>query len=73
MPLGHILRHSFPLLGASLPAVLIFITVLSIPLHAARGLGLSSEQLTMWIMALYGVPGILGLVLAIRYRQPPWP
>ena len=65
-----ILQNSLPLLGASLPAVLIFVTVLSIPLHAAQSLGLSSEQLTMWIVALYGIPGILGIILAVRFRQP---
>lgn len=57
-------------LGASLPAITIFIAVLSIPLSAAPALGLSGPQLTAWIVAVWGLPGALGLWLAIRHRQP---
>lgn len=70
MSLRHMLRRSLPVLGASLSAILIFITVLSIPLTAAQALHLSRGELATWIVALYGVPGILGLMLAIRFRQP---
>lgn len=65
------LLHSPTLaIGASLPAVIIFIAVLSIPLSAAPALRLSPAQLTSWIVAVYGLPGVLGIWLAIRHRQP---
>ena len=31
---------------------------------------LSEAETSRWILAVYGLPGLLGLVLAIRYRQP---
>jgi benzoate membrane transport protein len=43
---------------------------LAIPLAAAQDLGLSTDQTGAWILALYGVPGLLCLVLALVYRQP---
>ena len=30
---------------------------------------LSEAETSSWILAVYGLPGLLGLVLAIRYRQ----
>jgi benzoate membrane transport protein len=55
---------------AALPMVIIFITVLSFPLAAASELGLSSAEVAGWILAVYGIPGALGLALALYYRQP---
>lgn len=57
-------------LGAASALIVIFVAVLSIPLSTAADLGLSEEETVGWIMALYGIPGILTLVLVWRYRQP---
>jgi benzoate membrane transport protein len=56
--------------AAALPAIMVFLAVLTIPLSVAPSLGLSTEQLSSWVFALYAGPGILGLWLAIRHRQP---
>lgn len=57
-------------LGPAVSNVVIFVAVLSIPLAVAAELELSAAETTGWIMALYGVPGIVSLVLVARYRQP---
>ncbi|HEY3072298.1 MAG TPA: benzoate/H(+) symporter BenE family transporter [Candidatus Limnocylindrales bacterium] len=57
-------------MAAALPAVMVFLAVLTIPLSAAPSLGLSTGQLSSWVFALYAGPGILGLWLAIRHHQP---
>lgn len=44
--------------------------MLSFPLAAAQGMRLSETETASWILALYGLPGLLSLVLAYRYRQP---
>ncbi len=31
---------------------------------------LSAAETTSWILALYGLPGLLSLWLTLRYRQP---
>ncbi|HEX9236279.1 MAG TPA: benzoate/H(+) symporter BenE family transporter, partial [Actinomycetota bacterium] len=64
------LRRGLPALGVAIPIVILFVTILSIPLTAAQKLGLSDAQISSWIVTLYGVATALGLVLAIRYRQP---
>lgn len=64
------LGRFLPAVGASLPLVAIFLAVLTIPLAAAPGLGLTSGQLSGWIFATYGVPALLSFALAARYRQP---
>jgi benzoate membrane transport protein len=63
-------RPALPTLSASIPVIILPITILSLPLAAAPGLGLSNGQVVGWIIALYGVPGALGLALTLRYRQP---
>jgi benzoate membrane transport protein len=55
---------------AALPSVMVFIGVLTIPLGVAASLHLSTGRLSSWLFALYAGPGILGLWLAIRHRQP---
>jgi benzoate membrane transport protein len=57
-------------LVAALPAVMVFLAVLTIPVSVAPSLGLSAGQLSGWVFALYAGPGVLGLWLAIRHRQP---
>jgi len=64
------LRRWLPTLGAAIPLTIFPIAVLSLPLAAAQEMRLSAAETPSWIMALYGLPGLLGLLLAIRYRQP---
>lgn len=63
-------RRVLPPLGAAAALIVIFVTVLSIPLATARTLELSDSETVGWIMGLYGLPGLLTLVLTARYRQP---
>ena len=65
-------RRTLPALGAAVPIVIVFVAVLSIVLTAAgpRGLGLSDEQTSGWIVVVYGLPALPSLVLTFRYRQP---
>ena len=69
-PMTGALRHTLPAVGAALSLTVIFVAVLSIPLDAASNLGLSPAEATGWILAIYGVAGLLSLALALRYRQP---
>lgn len=64
------LRRNLPVLGAAVRNIVIFTTVLSIPLTAAGALGLSAAETSSWILALYALPALLSLILSIRYRQP---
>jgi benzoate membrane transport protein len=50
--------------------VVVMIAVLSIPLRVGAALGLSAAETTGWLLAVYGVPAVLSLVLTFRYRQP---
>jgi benzoate membrane transport protein len=64
------LRHWLPALGTAVPLIILFIAALTIPLAAAQQMNLSEQETTSWLLALYGLPGLLSLVLAFRYRQP---
>lgn len=64
------LRHLLPPLGAASALVVIFLAVLSIPLTTADDLGLTRRETVGWIMALYGVPSLLTIILVLRHRQP---
>jgi benzoate membrane transport protein len=64
------LRRSLPIFDVAVRNIIIFISVLSIPLTAAQDLGLSEAQTGSWIAVLYGLPGLVSLVAAIRYQQP---
>ena len=70
MVVSNALRRNLPAMGAAVRNIIIFVAVLSIPLTAAQALGLSAAETSSWILALYGLPGLLSLVLALRYRQP---
>ncbi len=59
-----------PAVGAALSLTVIFVVALSIPLGAAPDLGLTRDQLTGWLVALYGVSAVLSLLMVWRYRQP---
>lgn len=63
-------REASAALAASIPIIIIPITVLSILLAAAQALHLSPEETTSWIVSVYALPGVLGLGLILRYRQP---
>ena len=67
---SDILRRNLPPIGAAVRSIVIFIAVLSIPLSAAQVLELSAAETSGWILALYGLPAVLSLILAFRYRQP---
>lgn len=60
----------WPQVGAALSLIVIFVAVLSIPLSVASELELSRAESTGWILGIYGLAGVLGIVLALRYRQP---
>jgi benzoate membrane transport protein len=70
MAFSETLRRNLPVIGAAVRMMVIAIAVLSIPLTAAQELGLSTGQTAGWIMALYGLPAILSLVLSFRFRLP---
>lgn len=64
------LQRNLPVIGTAVRNIIIFTAVLSIPLAAAQALGLSPAETSGWIMAVYGLPAVLSLILTIRYRQP---
>lgn len=57
-------------LGTAVPMIILPIVVLSFPVTAAAQMGLSSTELSSWILALYGIPSVIGIVLSWRYQQP---
>ncbi len=59
-----------PAITVSVRTTILFIAVLSLPLTASESLQLSGGQTTSWILVLYGLTGLFGLVIAIYYRQP---
>ena len=63
-------RRVSPSWGAVLSMTVIFIAVLAIPLKAAVDLGLSQAETATWLVAIYGLPGAVALVLALRFREP---
>lgn len=64
------LQRNLPILGASVRNIVIFITVLSIPLTSAQNMGLTETETSSWILALYGIPPLLNIILVLIYRQP---
>lgn len=70
MLVSDTLRRWLPALGTAVPLIILPIAVLSLPLAAAEEMRLSAAETASWILALYGIPGLLSLVLTIRYRQP---
>jgi len=70
MTTSSTLKRNLPAVAAAIRNIIIFITVLSIPLAAAQVLELSATETSNWILALYGLPGLLSLILAWHYRQP---
>ena len=64
------LQRWLPGFCTTIPLIIISIAVLSILLAAAQEMHLSEAEVTSWILAFYGLPGLLSLLLAIRYHQP---
>ena len=67
---SKVIQRNMPIIGASVRNIVIFITVLSIPLASAENMALSGAETSSWILALYGLPPLLSLILTIIYRQP---
>jgi benzoate membrane transport protein len=63
-------RRALRPIAAGLSLAAIFTAVVSIPLEAASQLGLSNAETSAWIMVVWGLPGLLTIVLILRYRQP---
>jgi benzoate membrane transport protein len=64
------LQRNLPAVGAAVRNIILLIAVLSIPLAAAKALDLSAAETSGWIFALFGLTGLLSLILTLRYRQP---
>ncbi len=56
--------------GMAVPAAIFSVTALSVALGAAQSFLLTDRQTTALIVALYGIPGAVNLLLVARYRQP---
>lgn len=67
---SKVVQRNMPIIGASVRNIVIFITVLSIPLASAEHMALSGAETSSWILALYGIPPLLSLILTVIYRQP---
>lgn len=59
-----------PPLTMALPVAIFAVAALSFPLTVARLFGVSASATTTWIAVLYGLPGVLSVLLTWRYRQP---
>jgi predicted benzoate:H+ symporter BenE len=67
MPQGRLL---LPTLAMEITAMVFSIVALSILLAASHELNLSDRQTTTLIVGLYGIPGVLSLLLTFIFRQP---
>jgi benzoate membrane transport protein len=63
-------RKFLPSLAVALSMGAVFTAFLSVLLSAADIIGLSDGETNGWIMAAYGIPGVIGFFLAWRYRTP---
>lgn len=69
-PSSDIFRRGLPAFGAAVRVIILFVTVVSVPLTVAQGLELSAGETSSWILVVYGLPSLISLALAVRYRQP---
>lgn len=67
---GPMSRLPIQALAMAVPTIIFCVTALSIALTAAVEFSLSERETSSLIIALYGVPGVLSLVLTIVFRQP---
>ncbi len=68
--LANVIRDSAPAIGAGVSLVAVFVAALAVPLTIVAAIGLSDAQASSWIFGVYGLPGVLTLVLVVRHRQP---
>jgi benzoate membrane transport protein len=54
----------------AVPITIFSLAALALPLATGHSLGLSTTQTTGWLLVLYGIPGVLSLLLTLAYRQP---
>ena len=66
----HVFQRWLPAISAATPLILLSIAALSLQLAAAEKFALPETSIASWILALYALPGLLSLVLTVRYRQP---
>jgi benzoate membrane transport protein len=64
------LRRWLPVLGAATPLIILTITVLSLVLTSAQAMNLSVEETSSWILVLYGLSGIISVLMTFYFRQP---
>jgi benzoate membrane transport protein len=64
------LGRYLPPLSMAVPMLIFSAAALAIPLATARALQLAAPQVGAWILALYGLPALLTVLLTLRYRQP---
>ena len=57
-------------IGIATRVVILFAAVLPVPLAAAQGLGLTADETASWIMAIYGLTGLLSVAFVLFFRQP---
>lgn len=63
-------RRYLPNLAVALAMGAVFTAFLGVLLTAAEDIGLSAGQTNGWIMAVFGIPGIVGFVLTWQFRVP---
>ena len=59
-----------PLLSVSIAQSVLFVAVLSLVLTSTQAHDLPPDTTATWIFVLYGLAGVIGLVLSLMYRQP---
>jgi benzoate membrane transport protein len=64
------LRQLAPPLSVAIPITIFATAAIAIPLATSQALGLTANQTGAWLLALYGIPGLLSLGLTAIYRQP---
>lgn len=57
-------------IGAAVPTVIFGVAAVSVPLATAQAYALTDGQTASMIFGLYGIPGVLCLLVARIYRQP---
>ncbi len=57
-------------LGVSLAMVTLASSLIAVPLSAAGQLNLAGGQVTAWVISIYTIPCVLGVILSLYFRQP---
>lgn len=64
------LGRYLPPLAVAVPIAIFSLAAVALPLATGHALALSPERTAAWLLALYGIPGLLSLALTVAYRQP---